>query len=146
MANYSGMLRALTPTGRSTVGKFRYIIFRHCHGGPGCGRYKEHLLNDRKLGMTTVSKHLSAGQAVYEWARLQGYASGDNPFKGLKPSKKIVRKLMSKRRPFTDTELLTVFGSEEFLKQRTTNPARYWIPLLCRSARYAGVRKGHSSQ
>lgn len=79
----------------------------------------------------TVSKHLSTGQAVYEWARLQGYASGDNPFKGLVPSKKIVRKLITKRRPLTDTELLTVFGSKEFIKQRTTNPARYWIPLMC---------------
>jgi integrase len=94
-------------------------------------RYKEHLLNDRKLGMTTVSKHLSAVGAVLRWADQQGYVSVANPIKGLVPSKKIVRKLMTKRRPFTDKELLTVFGSKEFLEQRTTNPARYWIPLMC---------------
>lgn len=96
-----------------------------------CRQYKEHLLNDRKLSMMTIAKHLSAVGAVFTWAALQGYASGENPSKGLAPSKKIIRKTMTKRRPFSDSELLRVFGSKEFLKQRDTNPARYWIPVLC---------------
>jgi integrase len=96
-----------------------------------CRQYKEHLLNDRKLSQMTTAKHLSAGAAVYDWAKLQGYVSGENPFKGLAPSKKIIRKTMTKRRPFSEEELLTVFGSREFLTQRDANAARYWIPLLC---------------
>ena len=96
-----------------------------------CRTYKEHLLSDRKLSMMTTAKHLSAVGAVFTWAALQGYVSGDNPIKGLTPSKKIIRKQMVKRRPFSDDELLRVFGSKEFLKQRDTNPARYWIPVLC---------------
>ena len=44
-----------------------------------CRQYKEHLLNDRKLSMMTTAKHLSAVGAVFTWAALQGYVSGDNP-------------------------------------------------------------------
>jgi hypothetical protein len=96
-----------------------------------CRQYKEHLLNERKLSMMTTAKHLSAVGAMFTWAALQGYASGDNPSKDLAPSKKIIRKQMVKRRPFSEDELLRVFGSKEFPKQRDTNPARYWIPVLC---------------
>jgi integrase len=96
-----------------------------------CRQYKEHLLNDRKLSPRTTAKHLSAGAAVYDWAKLQWDAIGENPFKGLAPSKKIIRKTMTKRRPFTDDELLRVFGSREFIEQRATHEDRYWIPLLC---------------
>jgi integrase len=38
---------------------------------------------------------------------------------------------MLKRRPFTEDELLRVFGSKAFVTQRDTNAARYWIPVLC---------------
>lgn len=38
---------------------------------------------------------------------------------------------MVERRPFSENELLQVFGSKEFLKQRDTHAARYWIPVLC---------------
>ena len=55
----------------------------------------------------------------------------ENPVKGLAPSKKIIRKTIVKRRPFSEKELLLVFGSQELLMQKTTNAARYWIPLLC---------------
>lgn len=96
-----------------------------------CRQYKEHLLNDRKLSMMTTAKHLSAVGAVFTWAGLQGYVYGENPIKGLAPSKKIIRKQMVKRRPFSDDELLRVFGSKEFLNQRDTHAARYWIPVLC---------------
>lgn len=35
-----------------------------------------------------------------------------------------------KRRPFTDDELLAVFRSQEFLRQRTERPERYWLVLI----------------
>lgn len=79
----------------------------------------------------TTAKHLSAVGAVFTWAALQGYVSGESPTKGLAPSKKIIRKTMTRRRPFSEEELLTVFGSQGFRTQRDTNAARYWIPLLC---------------
>ena len=94
--------------------------------------YKEHLLTVRNLGLHTVSKHLSSLTALLRWAEAQGYMpEGQNPFKGLAPNKKQVRKEMNKRRPFTDEELLTVLGSKEFLTQRTKNPSRWWIVLGC---------------
>ena len=98
--------------------------------------YKEDLLNTRRLSMMTTAKHLSAVVSVFRWAQQQGYVSStENPLQGLAPSKKIVRKTMVKRRPFTDVELLSVFGSQEFLKQRDSRPtraaARYWLCLIC---------------
>lgn len=94
--------------------------------------YKEHLLNVRKLAMLTVARHLSAVVAVFRWAQQQGYVSAaENPLQGLAPSKKVIKKTMLKRRPFTDAELLKVFGSAEFLKQRTSNPSRWWLCLIC---------------
>ncbi len=93
--------------------------------------YKEHLLNERKLGLQTVSKHLSSLAGLFRWAIGQGYVTeGSNPFTGLAPNKKVVRKEMLKRRPYTDEELLKIFGSKEFIKQRERNPSRYWVCLL----------------
>jgi integrase len=95
-------------------------------------RYKDHLLTVRKLGLHTVSKHVSALVGVFRWAASQGYIpDGSNPLKGLAPNKKVVKKAMLKRRPFTDQELMQVFGSKEFIAQRTKNPERWWIVLLC---------------
>jgi integrase len=56
---------------------------------------------------------------------------GYNPIKGLSPNKKAARKQMNDRRPFSDSELLMVFGSKDFIKQRDTNPSRYWLCLIC---------------
>jgi len=86
--------------------------------------------------MMTTAKHLSAVVSVFRWAQQQGYAStGENPLQGLAPSKKIIKKTMVKRRPFTDDELLKVFGSQEFLAQRDHRPSksssRYWLCLIC---------------
>jgi integrase len=94
--------------------------------------YKDHLMNVRKLGLHTVMKHVSSLVAVFRWAESQGYIpDGSNPVKGLAPNKKVVKKSMLKRRPFTDQELLTVLGSKKFLAQRTKHPDRWWIVLLC---------------
>ena len=47
--------------------------------------------------------------AMFKWADSQGYLGDNavNPFKGLAPNKKVVRKETKARRPFTDDELLT---------------------------------------
>jgi integrase len=94
--------------------------------------YKEDLLSVRKLSALTIVKHLSALHTLFQWASSQGFVEdGYNPIKGLAPSKKIAHKQMKKRRPFTDDELLQVFGSKDFIQQRKTNPARYWLCLIC---------------
>lgn len=70
---------------------------------------------------------------LFTWAAKQGYVSegAPNPTKGLAPSKAESEKGATVVRPFTDEELLRVFSSPNFLLQRASSPARYWIALLC---------------
>jgi integrase len=94
--------------------------------------YKEHLLNERKASLLTVVKHLSALSVVFKWAESNGYMpDGSNIVKGLMPNKKAARKQAVQRRPFTDAELLTVLGSNDFIEQKSASPDRWWIVLLC---------------
>jgi integrase len=77
-------------------------------------------------------KHLSSLSTVFKWAEAQGFVDeGVNPVRGLIPNKRQAKKTAAKRRPFTDAELLMVFGSTDFKSQRETRPERYWIPLIC---------------
>lgn len=89
----------------------------------------------RKLTLATVIKHLSILSAVFKWAAAQGFIpDGSNPVTGLSPNKRHAKKEAegrAPRRPFTDEELLAVFGSEEFLSQREAHPERFWLILLC---------------
>jgi integrase len=99
-----------------------------------CRRYKEEMLDGRKLGPATVIKHLSNLGGIFKWSSAQGFiplGEGSNPCQGLAPSKKQAKKVAKERRPFTDAELVHVFGSPEYRKQKDKNPARYWLPLLC---------------
>lgn len=66
------------------------------------------------------------------WCERQGYIPDEsNPVKGLAPAKKQARKLAAPPRPFTDEELMKVFGSSDFKKQREKHPERYWLSLIC---------------
>lgn len=100
-----------------------------------CRRYKDDLLQVRKLSLAAVIKHLSILSAVFKWAAAQGFIpDGSNPVTGLSPNKRHAKKEAegrAPRRPFTDAELLAVFGSEMFLSQREAHPERYWLVLLC---------------
>jgi integrase len=94
--------------------------------------YKDNLVTERKQSIVTVSKHLSCLSVVFKYAEANGYIpDNSNPTKGLAPGKKAVRKALKKRRPFTNEELVQVFGSEEYKGQKDTQPERYWVPLLC---------------
>jgi integrase len=95
--------------------------------------YKEHLINDRKVSLATVAKHLHTLSGLFTWADKQGYMNdgAPNPVKGLAPSKTEGEKGAVEIRPFTDAELMGVFSSTNFLKQKATRPDRYWIALLC---------------
>jgi len=96
-------------------------------------RYKESLLTDRKLALATVSKHISTLTVMWKWAEAQGFVgdNGLNPFKGLMPNKKAIRRELKIRKAFTDEQLVTVLGSPDFLAQRERRPERYWLVLLC---------------
>jgi integrase len=91
--------------------------------------YKTDLMDVRKLHLLTVGKHIATLSGLFRWAEGQGYI-GENPMKGLAPNKKAARKAMTKRRPFTDAELVQLFGSKDFTTQRDKNPTRYWLFLL----------------
>ena len=51
-----------------------------------------------------------------------------NPVDGLRIKKHRGDKRL-KRSPFTDDELLAIFDSPHFTKEKAKQPARYWLPL-----------------
>jgi hypothetical protein len=97
-----------------------------------CRAYNEYLKQTRKVGPATIIKHFSNLFGLFKWCETQEYiGEGSNPVKkGIAPSKKAAKKAALEIRPFTSEELLTIFGSREFIEQRTTNPARYWLTLI----------------
>jgi integrase len=111
-----------------------------------CRRYKEEMLHRRKIGPATVIKHLSNLGGIFKWSAAQGFipaGEGSNPCQGLAPSKKQAKKVAKERRPFSDAELVQVFGSKDFIRERDKNPARYWLPLLCL---FTGARREEIGQ
>ncbi len=96
-----------------------------------CRKYTEHLLHDRKLRLVTVIKWIGMVGAIYRWASRQGFVPENyNPTNGLAPSMKRAKAEAQGYRDYTDEELVTVFSSAEFLRQRTKRPERYWSILL----------------
>ena len=95
--------------------------------------YKETLLRTRKLALRTTGKHLRTLSGVFTWAEKQGYLpeGKPNPVRGLAPSDAESEKGAQEIHPFTDEQLLRVFSSPNFRKQRVTRPDRYWVTLLC---------------
>jgi len=94
--------------------------------------YKDNILVTRKLSRATAIKHLSILSGFFKWCEKQGYVPENaNPARGLAPDKRSARKESRDRKLFTDSELLTIFGSEDFIEKRNTRPAYYWVLLLC---------------
>ena len=84
------------------------------------------------MSQSTCIKHLSSLSGVFKWAEAQGFIpDGSNPVKGLAPNKRNAKRGAQPRRPFTDAELLQVFGSTEFQQQRDSHPERFWMTLIC---------------
>jgi len=97
-----------------------------------CVIYKDDLLQKRHVSLVTCAKHMAILAALFSWAEKQGYIPDrSNPARGLAPNRRLARKQAQERRPFTDTELVTVLGSHRFTSQRSDHPERYWSVLLC---------------
>ena len=107
--------------------------------------YKESLQLVRKIHLTTCIKHISNVDTLFKWAEVHGYLpeGSSSPMKGLAPSKRQAKKHALDRRPFTDSELLMIFGSTEFKRQRTERPERYWLVLLLL---FQGCRREEAGQ
>ena len=109
-----------------------------------CRTYKQNILDTRKLTQTTCMKLMFTMSGLFTWAAKQGYIpDNSNPVRGLAPDKKVARKESLKRRPFTNDELLQVFGSQQFIAQRETRPERYWLCLGCL---FTGARREEIGQ
>ena len=86
----------------------------------------------RKGGLKagTVAQYAHTLGGLFTFAIRQGYIE-KNPFSLLAPGKATIEKEALERRPFTLEELVQVFSTPHFLKQRLTRPARYWATLVC---------------
>lgn len=110
-----------------------------------CRTYKEHLLKSRSLALVTVVKWLGIVSTIFRWAIRQGYMPDHfkNPMEGLAPNSKRAKAESKSHRDYTDQELLRVFGSDLFRKQRFTRPDRYWLCLICL---FSGCRREEAGQ
>jgi integrase len=107
-------------------------------------KYKTYLVDERKVKWATVSKHLSILSGLFRWAERQGYlADAKNPIHGLIPDKKTVRKEKRIRKPFDDAQLLSIFGSQDFISQRGERPERFWVIVLLL---FSGARRDEIAQ
>ena len=98
-----------------------------------CRAYKESMMKDRGLSLTTVGKWLGIVSSIFRWAGKQGFTPETfrNPIEGLSPNKKRAQEAAKSHRDYTDEELLRVFGSSHFIKQKDKRPDRYWLVLIC---------------
>ena len=94
-----------------------------------CRTYKERMAAEG-LSPSSMNKYLHGLSHLLAWAKGQGYVPDAwmNPVEGLRIKKQRGDK-RQKRSPFTDEELALIFNSPDFLKERTVNPARFWLPL-----------------
>ena len=110
-----------------------------------CRTYKEHMMKSRRLALVTVAKWLGIVSTLFRWAIRQGYVPDHfkNPIDGLPPNNKRAKAESKSHRDYTDQELLAVFGSDRFRKQRLTRPDRYWLCLICL---FSGCRREEAGQ
>lgn len=110
-----------------------------------CRTYKEQLMKSRGLALKTVGKWLGIVSTLFRWAIRQGYVPDHfkNPIDGLAPNSKRAEAEAKSHRDYTDQELLLVFGSDRFRKQRLTRPDRYWLCLICL---FSGCRREEAGQ
>jgi integrase len=105
-------------------------------------KFKTYLVEERKVKWATVGKLLSQLSGLFRWCERQGHIE-KNPITGLVPDKKIAQKEKSPRKPFTDEQLLSIFGSKDFRSQKAQRPERYWMIVLLL---FSGARRDKIAQ
>jgi integrase len=97
------------------------------------------ILNSPTIGVETRKKHFRFCNQFFNWAIAERLHSGPNPFAGRKYLKNAKG---PGRKPFTDTELQTIFSASNYA-QLARDPADYWLPLL---GLYTGCRISELTQ
>lgn len=89
---------------------------------------------------STVNQALTDVRHFFTWAiRHDHYTEGRNPVDGID----LEGVEGQGYEPYTDEELSKLFSSPEFKKQKTSYPARYWLPLVLL---YSGARREEIAQ
>jgi integrase len=82
---------------------------------------------DDLLSISKVNAYLMRVSALFNWAERTGYVHG-NPFSGQKVKEKLAGH--EKRETFSNTDLMALFSSPEYLNGKHKHPYHYWLPLL----------------
>jgi integrase len=105
-----------------------------------CIKYRDTLA--KKVSRARVNITLDHLGHFFRWCVKHDAYLGNVPTDGLSFEDIVVES----HQPFTDDDLRALFTSQSYLKQRTAEPARYWLPLLllysgCRREEIAGIHR-----
>jgi integrase len=95
----------------------------------------------KTLSNTTVAKYLTRVGALFEYACKNGLYEGANPATEMSPPTD--KRAHEARAPFVKDELMKLFHSEDYLKDRHDKPYKFWMPIL---ALYTGARLNELAQ
>jgi integrase len=96
---------------------------------------------DKRMGPKTLSSHAIAVRMFITWCEEQQYPIKKSLTEILKPLKKL--KSDGKRVGFSESELKSLFESEEYQKGLFKLPHQYWLPLL---GLFTGAREAELCQ
>lgn len=96
-----------------------------------CVQYRDGLTDISRSRVNTILVHIGA---FFGWAIKHDLHPGPNPADGIRYEGIETRSHDS----FTDEDLTAIFTHPDFLKQRTSEPARYWLPL---ALLFSGARR-----
>lgn len=88
------------------------------------------ITHQNTLSTASIRTHMSVYNRLFEWAKENDKYFNKNPFKNIKPKNK--EKRHQKRDPFTDDDLIKIFGGDYFTNydKKRHRPHHYWAPLI----------------
>ena len=98
-----------------------------------CRAYKDYMMQTRKLGPATIIKHLSNLSGIFKWCEGPRISSqrAAIPFAVSHRTRRRRRRRhrIGDRSPMKNCSRYSARGT--IISQRESNPARYWLPLMC---------------